>query len=690
MRRICLATLALLCACDASPQPPHPLTTSPSAPSAADTQAATPPPQATNARAKRSSTDAPHTPRAPWRVQDDAPRYTLTARPDEATLKPPRGPELALWPALEVALRADTDAPTRANLLTSRALDWSPLRLTSSPGGAWTLRAQARAPEATYTLTLEGVTHAPLITARVRVNYHRDVLVQREVLRWPLPRQSLPQGLSRAYTWSTLTRDHHSAQASPRQLAWPALSLIAHDAPGLWVRTGSKPALEVELDHVELHPFKRYDACPTTAQYPSLALDETPRRAGESTSYTLSWLLRDGAPLPLPSRFPAGHLAAIAFTDHADQGSAARTEALTFGHTGALSEPNPTRGMVSHGLSLTKTIFLKRSPGYQPQLDDPAFAHLVDAMRARGVAIGLHSVSGATDTRHSTREALREALPRTGPLRTWIDHQPNTNCEALSNQGWDPSSPYYMLDLLQEHGTRTLWAVHDVVVPGNHLNMLSDQGPARRPVIYPHARLRHGPEGAPPLVFNSAWFFIDREALKRRFADANLDRLQRERGLLLAHTYLDNARAEGKLANRALLEAGPGRTMRLRDDADDLFARLGQRQARRELLVGDVDHIAHHLYHAMRVRLLPAPDGLTIIHAGAEPLRGFTLRLPTSAEQVSLDGQPVRDRLRRAEGLDVWFDLEPGRPHTLRALDAQGRALLTSSAIHLDIRVETP
>ncbi len=663
MRRHAALTLALLSlACDPPRKP------------AADPDPTPPPAVEDVGVAARDA--APEAEPAPpsWSPDASSARWSLDG--SDLGLTAPDGTRLA---TLAPLVHLDHAAPEVGAPRARRAkgsieeAEFGPATVSKTPVG-WRARATARTARADLEVVFTGEPGSPVVQAALTIAYTKDTSVGFEL------------GMNYWRTDSGHALDHalrrvpldptglHVPTHTPREvdmaLGEAHLALLAPHVPALtasWTKGSLTTTLE--FDHRDHHPFMIYDGCPAKkTSGPSRWLDRTPRRAGDSVTHRWTLLLGDVA-RPTPRRYPAGAPAAIALTDHADQGRADRTEAFAFGESGALEgEEPPERGWAGHGLRYTKTVFSHQKTRWPAQLSDPAFVRVARALEAAGSEVGLHSMSGDTDSRE---EVARDFAAFTSRFsgRTWIDHGPHHNCEALASTGWDPGSPHYLLDQMADARFDTVWAVKDLSVRGGRLDMLAPGKPTeRRAVLYTHERLRH--PGAPaPVVFASAWFFHDRARLMRRFSPKNLDRLRDDHGLLLAHTYLDTFRTSGKFAPRSLLASNT----RLRDDVDAMFARLAARQASGDLVTMGVGSLAHHVRDAARVTILPTPEGdwAVIAPPGGRGLTGLTLRSTRQGAPLDTD-DPAGTR-----GPDLWLDLPPGQSVRVRA----GAA----APIHLDV-----
>lgn len=574
-----------------------------------------------------SASTASTCPRSPQRLSTRA-NATLSKWSDGAILAVGPTQLVTLTPTIFLKYTGRRASTIASSELTPRAY---------KTASGWLIEATHETPDVTLTLQLQGSHAHHTIEYTAHLEYKRDVSVHEESVIFTSP-TSDANALDHAYSNTFIQHKHYTPSHTPRRVWWRAgdfnVTLDAPDAPGMMIVRGKKTTTaRLELDHTSHHPHKLYAACPDDAQLPYVRNDQTRRRAGEVATYNWRVVL-GGATLPIPMRYRDGYAAALSFTDHADQASTARTTALMYGDEDALDgDEQPTRGLVARGLGISDSVFVKKRGSYAKQLDDEDFLTLAKRLQSDGAHISLHSVTGLTDTPAETA-ALIQTYRRHFPTpRAWIDHGPERNCEALTNAGSDPMSEHFIMDILRDAGVDVLWAVHDVPVMGGRLDMLATKTPSeRRVAVYAHPSLAPG-----ALLFNSAWFFISRKRFLSRFSERNLDALADAHGLLLAHTYLDTWAPSGKFVDRTLLERRGGK-LRLRDDADRLFERLAQRQQRKHVLVGAVDELAPHMYHALRLHVVPVGAGeYHVFNRSDEDLRGVTFRLGDDLAPITVD-----------------------------------------------------
>jgi hypothetical protein len=160
------------------------------------------------------------------------------------------------------------------------------------------------------------------------------------------------------------------------------------------------------------------------------------------------------------------------------------------------------------------------------------------SLAARGHEIALH-----TPRETSSR---REDLPRAFELferafgrspAVYTEHSRRTKRDALANEGADPGSPYYCLDLLARYGP---WVCVDG--PGA---MYGDDAPGAPTFAIPpdaspidrRARQRYGLARA--FVRTGGWKNSDGDGFLRSYSTANLDALEGGGGLALVYSHLD-------------------------------------------------------------------------------------------------------------------------------------------------------
>lgn len=448
---------------------------------------------------------------------------------------------------------------------------------------------------------------------------------------------------------------------------------------GARIARRERAAREVEVtllaDDADERPFATYPVCTEQldlraqhGQFGALERKEPHREAARRPG-DVDWLAailyardpdRRARPVVV-ERWPWGARGAVAFTDHADRTDAEALRAVLWGAPAAGGLPG--RGFLGRGVKLTRSFFVRALQG---GLDDPAAAAAADDLAAAGSEVALHSITEGRDSPADVRDGIAAAA-RWAPT-TWIDHQPYTNCEAFSAQGWRGEGPFAVRDELAAGGIRWIWAAGDVAgFRSLEVSNVLDVGPrdAASPAIYPFP-------GDPRLwVFQSAMFFATPEALGEALSGLALERLEAARGLFVGHTYLGaGPRETSGAAQRARLAvcAAPGGGVEIAPALDEALARIQERVEAGALASMTWREAGDRLSALADVRVHYLPDGaVELRNEGEWPLPGLTVGVPEEGLELTVDGVgPVL----RAD-LPGWsraaFDLLPGGRALLRA-----------------------
>ncbi len=500
--------------------------------------------------------------------------------------------------------------------------------------------------------------------------YRRDVYVMRShlVLTSPCDRVTLWDRSERLRSLRP-GQAYHLDRWTARYLRifWKGHSWSVLSAPGISGMTVSRPSarrcsLVLEIDDSRNHPAVFAARCKARWYPPSprRLRARRYRRAGEAVSARI--VLGEGlwsGHVAIPARLPRGYAAALVFTDHADQSGPGPLRALLLGRSDA-SVQHPDGGFLGHGLGLTKTLFWGGGP--EPQFDDPAVRALAQKVHARGIEFGPHSATPGRDSRATTESAL-EAFRGLG--RTWIDHQPDTNCEAYSSRGWREKSRFFLADLLARYGFDLVWTGQDAK-PRGGLNMFDPRRPMARPaLLFPfHVSPRHAGR---LWLWRSIWFYEGPRGMERRLSRSALGRLVAEHGILVAHTYLDDHHPPGHRRHKMALVHRQGERWILDSRFDAVLARLERLQAQKLLWVPSFERLAAYLIGWNTVEVFPdGPGSFVVRNPGSSPLVGFGLWVRGKGPWSG----PVRVRRRRGD----WALLEMDLPAAGRIRFGSGEA----------------
>jgi hypothetical protein len=567
-----------------------------------------------------------------------------------------------------VPLRVDLEVRTGAGR-TAPTLGWA----TRPDGG---LTATAAGPEFDAEIRLEPVGPGMAALA-VRLGWRAATGVEHAGVRlsWPGP----PRAIGRDLSFAAPHRPVRISRGTPLLVA--AGALVVAGGPGVSAaRIAPAPSaageteVELLLDDAAERPFSTYEACldrlPAPAspggQIQFAAFEErrrehplAPRRPGDVDEARASlYAVVPGAPvLPvIVERWPRGARAAVVFTDHADRTDAGALRAVLWGRSDAAGGE---RGFLGRGVRLTRTFFVQARHG---SLADPAVRALADELAAHGSEVALHSITPDRDERAAVRAGLAAAAP--WRPATWIDHEPYTNCEALSSEGWRSEGRFAIRDLLAPAGIRWAWAAGDLAGGARIVNVLGGDPASPRAPIYPLT--------ADPRVwlFRSSLFYASPAELGAALSDEALAALERERGLFVAHTYLgagpEETHGNSHLA-RLAVRAMPG-GLELAPELDAALVRIAARARAGTLASLTWAEAGDRLRALGDVEVTYLPDGAAEVrNHGATSIEGLTVAIPADGIDLTADGAPVLGRADVPGACRAFFDLPPGARVVLHA-----------------------
>jgi hypothetical protein len=510
------------------------------------------------------------------------------------------------------------------------------------------------------------------------IRWTAPLLLERAALRlaWP----GAPRALGRDLAFLPVVAPRRTGRGTPLLVA--AGGAVLTGGPGLASarveRARGGVLVTLFLDDADERPFTTYEAClerlpssPEQQAVPWSALEVrraargAPRSAGERDVLraTLHPLSAEGGFLPaVVERWPAGARAAVVLTDHADRTDPAALRAVLWGSSDPRAEGGIGAGLLGRGLKITRTFFAHARRG---ALDDPEIRLLAEDLVEGGSEVALHSITPERDDRAAVRAGLASAAAWR-PV-TWIDHEPYTNCEALSSRGAG-NGPWGIRDLLEEAGVRWAWAAGDVDGRAGMrvVNLLGGDLAEARPAIFP---LPHDPR---LWIFRSSMFHGSPAELAAALSDAALGALERERGLFVAHTYLGpSAATTHSEAQRARLAVVPaGGALAVHPVLDGAFARIAARVRAGRLASLAWAEAGDRLRALGDVEVTYRPDGgAEIRNHGATALRALTVALPAAGLELALEGAALLGREDEDGWARLWFDLAAGERVVLRAFD---------------------
>jgi hypothetical protein len=519
--------------------------------------------------------------------------------------------------------------------------------------------------------------------ATVEIRWKAAVEVERAALRLRLPGPA--RALGRDLRLAEVRTPVRADAGTPVLVLGGGMAVVG--GPGLAAalyepdRAGNAE-VSLMLDDAGAHPFAVYERCldrlpPGRAQGYWAALERKRslarmRRApGELSGAAFQLLpLRTGSvPAPLvPGRWPGEARAALVLTDHADRTDPAALRAVLWGDSDRAAPGYGSRGILGRGLALTKSFFARDRTG--GLLDDPEAAVLAQELAAAGSEVALHSPGPGADDREGVRAALAELAPFR--LVTWIDHQPYTNCEAFSSQGWQVGGRFGIRDLLVEAGFRWVWEANDLGGFGRPRleNLLAAARPGRAdPPVYPL------PIDPRLWVFQSTFFYGTPAELGAALSEEGLDALQAAQGLFVGHTYLSASdRTTRDALHRRWLavrrRAGGG--LGIAPELDAGLARAARRVRAGAVAALTLREAGDRLRAMAAVRLVYLADGAARVeNHGGSPVRQLQLALAAEAA-LEVEGAEAGGHALDPARSRVFFDLAAGQAAVVRARGARG------------------
>lgn len=439
--------------------------------------------------------------------------------------------------------------------------------------------------------------------------------------------------------------------------------IVDDDVDGIVVEKHSdRVVVRIELMSTEERPFTHDARCANEWRAPNAHVGVPARlRLPDEPAHARMQLVPGAATMVAKAHEPDGRRAALVITDHADQSSLPTLAALAHGRSDQVASAAGMGGLIAHHLPITKALFAHGSD--RPQLEDPAVVALADELHRAGSEIVPHSATPRRDDRSVTAAAL-ETFDR-WKARTWIDHQPETNCEAFGDEGFHSSGRFGIADLLAGHGYDYVWAEVDLD-PGP-LNLLRpDRLATRAPTVWPIGRLDAGGPGN-LWMFRSQWAFLEAKHFYNMYSPAALDRLERERGIHIAHTYLETYHPpHTRFGMKNLLvpadahgqAGGPGPVM-LAPEFERLLAALEARQERGTLWVTTLAALADRLRALADVKLTLGSDGRVRLESPAA-IAGATFVIARPEARVLINGELPAGVRQEFGATVVWIDLPAG------------------------------
>jgi hypothetical protein len=368
---------------------------------------------------------------------------------------------------------------------------------------------------------------AQAMQVRVSANYYRDLNIRNFKLNLEIINESIlniykgPKAIFSHNPADNIQLCPFTDKAIQYQMNNSNLWLVASNYEGCenveWLQDRT-----ICLYDNTLHMGRLYN--PVTDQFTQMA-DTMKRQPGDINTWSFLIFLQKPALFSI-NRWYDKNKAALVFTNDADGESERKMKAVYYGSNDPDSPKYLTTGFIANNIKVTNTVFGASKPILEP---------LWNSLIETGNTIGYHTYSSGADLSADTYNSLNNAMLPFN-VRTWIDHSWVQNPETLCNRGWDPQSPYYILDAINDSNIDYFWLGDNLVT--NPLNSFTEPG------RLPH-RLYEFENLTRPL-----WFFgrakmqewehygsyniVD---MKHNLTPENLDKLLVENGLCIVYTH---------------------------------------------------------------------------------------------------------------------------------------------------------
>jgi hypothetical protein len=337
---------------------------------------------------------------------------------------------------------------------------------------------------------------------------------------------------------------------------------------------------------------------------------------------------------------PHGYDAMLIWTEHADASIVETHRAAYFGRSDITRAEDAVGGFVGWGIPVTKSVFFANPDALPPRRgmnteqaavnSSREFWDFCKQLEEAGHDVCLHSDQPQSSSPESFAAAI-DLFYANFRSSCWIDHSPVAVHGSASGQGTRRGSRYYAVPRWLHHGVRYFWCVgnedHTLGDVQSGLDVLEARGGDHRitPLYWEHE------QEAPGLVLWSAL----RGGRADIYTDANIERLIRDRGVCINHTYPAALYSSRKSSKRYIDIAADGSARTTAVFETGLRTIASARDAGR-LLPTTVTKALDYLRRLHDVRLEFRPDNsVVILNRSNEDVEGFSFAADGGLEVVT-------------------------------------------------------
>jgi len=176
------------------------------------------------------------------------------------------------------------------------------------------------------------------------------------------------------------------------------------------------------------------------------------------------------------------------------------------------------------------------APSAVPLVDQREREFYVD-LAARGHEIAMHTPSDTSDTTEELENSFEYFAQIFGhPPTVYVEHSSRSNRETLEHDGSNPQSPYYSKGVLSRYAP-WVWVDGPLGIPPANETRYFDLAAFQGAPFSDSLAKRYGL----PKVFTRTgkWRDANGDGFLDWYSKANIDTLERDRGLALVYTHLD-------------------------------------------------------------------------------------------------------------------------------------------------------
>jgi hypothetical protein len=385
-----------------------------------------------------------------------------------------------------------------------------------------------------------------------------------------------------------------------------------------------------------------------------------------SVTRTSSLDLPLSSPELTPMSVPSGYLGALIFAEHADYTDHDSLRTVMYGTNNTSDPTYGTKGFIGHNLTATWSVFAVSSYGGEG-LDSPELKNITDDMFKHGFEITPHSLSARVNYGIPDREMTKTYLPwytENYSCRNWVDHGLGSGARnsQLKSEGWNATSPFYIMDLFQQYNMPYAWAFIDVKLydeRGININT-SKVRSVGLPVDIVWQNTNLALNNSTPLYqWTSCFIGRDKDGNEQAltyYNNSTIDDMLSTYGVSIWHDYWANSSSSsGYYFDK--------NTHQINTTFDGLLSNISAQKQAGKLWNPTVSEYIDYWIAASNVEVrCTGVNTYTVVNHNSDTVNGFSMRVK-GAYTPKLDGVPLNPNTNEGDTI-FWMDLPTGT-HTV-------------------------